>query len=135
MEKKINNEIEFLINKYLPGTFPLGGRRYQREIRSGDLGLDLVDGNVTIYAEKRGSRKYPDLSIIDMHLEKQFKIGKIRLSLFADVFNLFNINTATDLYQLSSTSTTINSIPVVFGDAEGIYDPPRIFRLGTRIEF
>jgi outer membrane receptor protein involved in Fe transport len=113
----------------------LGGNRYQRTIRSLDLGLDLNDGNVSIFAEKRGSQKYPDLSILDMHLEKMFKIGKIRLSVFADVFNVFNINTATNLYELSSTSTTINGHPVVFGEAEDIYDPPRIFRLGTRIEF
>jgi outer membrane receptor protein involved in Fe transport len=113
----------------------LCGNRYQRTIGSLDLGLDLNDGNVSIFAEKRGTRKYPDLSILDMHLEKMFKIGKIRLSVFADVFNLFNVNTATDIYELSSTSTTINGIPVVFGDTEEIYDPPRIFRLGTRIEF
>jgi outer membrane receptor protein involved in Fe transport len=113
----------------------LGGNRYQRTIRSGDLGLDLSEGNVTINAEKRGSRKYPDLSILDMHLEKMFKIGKIRLSLFADVFNVFNINTATNIYEISSINTSINGIPVVFGDLEDIYDPPRIFRLGTRIEF
>jgi hypothetical protein len=113
----------------------LGGERYAREIRSDDFDLDLNQGNVTIWAEKRGSRKYPDLSILDMHLEKMFKIGKVRLSVFADVFNVFNINTATDIYELSSTSTTINGNPVVFGDAEEIYDTPRIFRLGTRIEF
>lgn len=113
----------------------LAGRRYQREIRSIDFGLDLNQGTETIYAEKRGSRKYPDLSILDLHLEKMFKIAKVRLSLFADIFNVFNINTATDLYELSSTSTTINGNPVVFGDAEEIYDTPRIFRLGARIEF
>jgi outer membrane receptor protein involved in Fe transport len=113
----------------------LGGRRYQREIRSLDLGLDLIDGNITINAEKRGIRKYPDLSVLDLHLEKMFKIGKVRLSVFTDIFNVFNINTATDIYQISSIDTSINGIPVGFGDLEEIYDPPRIFRLGTRIEF
>lgn len=113
----------------------LGGRRYQREIRSGDLGLDLAAGNITINAEKRGSRKYPNLSVFDLHLEKMFKISKVRLSVFADVFNVFNINTATDLYELSSTTTVINGTPVGFGEAEEIYDTPRIFRLGARIEF
>lgn len=113
----------------------LGGNRYQRLIRSGDLGLDLYAGDITINAEKRGARKYPDLSILDMHLEKMFKIGKVRLSLFADVFNVFNINTATSVWDSSSYGTTINGLPVNFGDTDDIYDPPRIFRLGTRIEF
>ncbi len=114
----------------------LGGRRYQREIRSIDLlVVDLNQGTRTIYAEKRGTRKYPDLSILDLRLEKMVKLGKINLAVFADCFNVFNINTATDLYELSSTSTTINNNPVVFGDPEDIYDPPRIFRLGARIEF
>ena len=97
--------------------------------------MNLNQGNVTINVEKRGARKYPDLSILDLHLEKMFKIGKVRLSLFADIFNVFNINTAADIYDLSSTSTTINGNPVVFGDAVAIYDPPRIFRIGSRIEF
>jgi len=113
----------------------LAGRRYQRQIRSIDFGLDLNQGTVTVNAEKRGTRKYPDLSILDLHLEKMFKIGKIRLSLFADVFNVFNINTATSLWATSSSGTSINGIPVNFGDTDDIYDPPRIFRLGSRIEF
>jgi outer membrane receptor protein involved in Fe transport len=113
----------------------LGGKRYERTIRSQDFGLELNQGDEEIYAEKRGTRKYPDLSVLDMHLEKMFKIGSVRLSLFADVFNVFNINTATDLYEFSSTSTTINNFPVNFGETEEIYDPPRIFRLGARIEF
>jgi hypothetical protein len=113
----------------------LSGRRYQRAIRSQDFGLSLNQGDVTVWAEPRGTRAYPDLSILDLHLEKMFKISKIRLSLFADIFNVFNINTATSLYSLSSTSTTINGIPVNFGDVDGIYDPPRIFRLGARIEW
>jgi hypothetical protein len=113
----------------------LGGRRFQRQIRSQDFGLELNQGDATVNAEKRGSRQYPDLSILDMHLEKMFKIGKVRLSLFADVFNVFNINTATSIYALSSTSTTINGTPINFGDRDELYGPPRIFRLGTRIEF
>jgi hypothetical protein len=113
----------------------LGGRRYQRTINSDDLGLPLNQGDEDVYAEKRGSRKYPDIFVIDMYLEKMFRIGKVRLSLFADIFNLFNINTASDIYEYSSRSTSINGIPVVFGDTEAIYSPPRIFRLGTRIEF
>jgi hypothetical protein len=113
----------------------LAGRRYQRLIRSIDFGLDLNQGTATVNAEERGTRKYPDLSILDLHLEKMFKIGKIRLSLFADVFNVFNINTATSIWARSSSGTTINGIPVNFGDLDDIYDPPRIFRLGSRIEF
>jgi hypothetical protein len=70
-----------------------------------------------------------------MHLEKMFKIGKIRLSLFADVFNVFNINTDTNIYEISSISTLVNGKTVNFGGTEAIYSPPRIFRLGTRIEF
>jgi hypothetical protein len=113
----------------------LGGRRYQREIRSQDLGLDLNQGAQTIYAETRGSRKYPDLNIVDLRLEKTFKLGNFRLTAFTDIFNLFNINTATDLYEISSYDTTINNQTVRFGEAEEIYDTPRIFRLGARIEF
>jgi outer membrane receptor protein involved in Fe transport len=134
---------QFRINALVRGPFGinlsayyrmLAGRRYQREIRSQDLGLDLAVDQ-TIYAETRGSRKYPDLNIIDLRVEKSFKLGTFRLTVFSDIFNLFNINTATDLFEFSSTDTTINNHTVRFGETEEIYDTPRIFRLGARVEF
>jgi hypothetical protein len=106
----------------------LAGRRYTREVRSGDLGVTLNQGPETIYAEKRGSQGYPDLYILDLRVEKAFNLGSITLSMFVDIFNIFNAGKATEVYTISSNS----AIP--FGDIETIQDP-RIFRLGAKIEF
>jgi len=106
----------------------LSGHRYTRAVRSGDLGVSLSQGSATVNAEKRGSYGYPALYILDLKLEKMFKIGKTSFTVFGDVFNVFNSNETTNVY-------TISSNPAIdFQQVEGIQDP-RIFRIGARFEF
>jgi hypothetical protein len=114
----------------------LDGTRYTRTIRSYDLGLSLPQGNVSIYAEKRGSRKLPALSILDARLEKMFNLPSSlgQLAFFLDVFNLFNANMATNIQVISSTTVTVNKQPVAFGGLTALTDP-RIIRLGFRYQF
>jgi len=114
----------------------LDGNRYARQVRSQDFGLSLPQGNRTIYAEKRGSRVEPALTILDVRVEKAFTLPKSlgRLSLFADVFNVFNANTATTIQSVSSNTLTVNNVPVKFGELTQITDP-RVARLGVKIEF
>ncbi|MDH4197008.1 MAG: TonB-dependent receptor [Candidatus Aminicenantes bacterium] len=114
----------------------LDGNRYTRLVRSQDLGLTLPQGNWTVYAEKRGSRVEPVLTILDLRVEKAFNLPKSfgRLSLFADIFNVFNVNTATSIQSTSSSTLTVNNQPVKFGGLTDITDP-RVARLGVKIEF
>lgn len=105
------------------------GARYTRLVRSNDLGLNLVQGSVTIYAEERGSRGLPFVHQLDMRLEKEFRIkGAITLGIIADAFNILNSNTATGLESVSSSPS------IVFGKIVGIVNP-RIFKLGARVRF
>lgn len=106
----------------------MSGQRYTRAIRSRDLGVATGGGNQTILAEERGSNGYPFLSILDLRLEKAFKINNVNLSVFVDCFNVLNNNKALDYYTTSSNPAR------PFGMLEGLQDP-RIFRLGARIEF
>jgi len=106
----------------------LSGRRYTREIRSGDLGVSLNQSPQTNYAEERGSSGYPPLYIWDVKLEKEFRFGRVAFAVFTDIFSVFNMNATTEVYTVSSNP----GIP--FGDTEGIQDP-RIFRIGARLEF
>jgi hypothetical protein len=106
----------------------LSGRRYERRVRSQDFGVSLGQGNQTIYAEARGSRGLPDLFMVDIKLEKAFKLGPVNIRAFVDIFNIFNGNKATDVYEISSHPT------LIFEEMEDIQDP-RIFRLGAKIEF
>lgn len=114
----------------------LEGNRWTRQIRSGDLGLSLGQGNTTIYAEPRGSRKQDPLSLCDMRFEKSFTLpGRAgNVALFVDVFNLFNVSIPTGVWSRSSSTTTVNNKIVQFGDLNSLTDP-RIFRLGFRYRF
>ena len=114
----------------------LDGQRWTRVIRSVDLGLTLNQGTTTIYAEPRGSRKMPPLSMLDLRLEKRFNLPRKAgtISFFVDIFNVFNVAIPTSVWSRSSSTTIINNKVVQFGDLTAITDP-RIFRLGFRYEF
>jgi hypothetical protein len=84
-----------------------------------------VDGNKPIiYAEQRGSNRYPDSKNLDIRLEKTFKIGKVKLGLLVDIFNVFNEGIVTSY----STYTTS------FEDILTIKNP-RAYRAGLRFWF
>ena len=106
----------------------LSGHRYTRTVNSKELGIDLTQGDETIYAEQRGSRALPDLSILDLRVEKAFRVSNVVFTIFSDVFNVFNANKAISVYA-SSSSKTYN-----FGEMSAIQNP-RIFRVGARFEF
>lgn len=106
----------------------LSGQRYTRRVRSVDLGLALAQGSTTIYAEERGSRGEPDVAILDLKVEKAFKVGPVNIRAFVDIFNVLNNNKATVLYSISSHPT------LTFDEMTTIQNP-RIFRLGAKIEF
>ncbi len=106
----------------------LSGQRYTRKINSTDLGLDLGQGDTTIYAEKRGSRGLPAFNVLDLRLEKTVRLRRLALSVFVDGFNVFNANKATGVEDLSGNASR------VFGEMTAIQNP-RIFRLGAKFEF
>ncbi len=106
----------------------LSGLPYARSIRSLDVGLTLAQGTATILAEESGSRRMPDLSILDLRVEKVFRIGKTSFGVFADIFNALNANKATAVVTTSGHPT------LVFEQMTGIQDP-RMFRAGFKFEF
>ncbi|RLE02728.1 MAG: hypothetical protein DRJ11_06315 [Candidatus Aminicenantes bacterium] len=74
------------------------GVPYTRLLRSIEAGLGvLYQGVVTIFAEPRGSHRLPSQHILDLRLEKSFRVGPGSLSLLVDVFNTFNKNTTTSI--------------------------------------
>lgn len=114
----------------------LDGERWTRVIRSVDLGVTLNQGTTTIYAEPRGSRKLPPLSLLDVRFEKRFTLPRRTgtFSAFVDIFNFFNVAIPTSVWTRSSSTTIINQKVVQFGDLTAITDP-RVLRLGFRYEF
>jgi len=106
----------------------LSGRRWTRTVSSTFLGVTLNQPSQTNNAEERGSSGYPMRKILDLKVEKVFKLGNVELKLFADIFNVFNDNTVTSEYLNSSNPSR------VFGEDLDIVDP-RVVRLGAKIEF
>jgi outer membrane receptor protein involved in Fe transport len=81
------------------------GMPYTRMIRSEEAGLGMLyQGYVTILAEPRGSSKLSDQHILDMRVEKSFKLGPGEFSVLGDVFNAFNSNEVTDIGNLTNVN-------------------------------
>jgi hypothetical protein len=113
------------------GTYvrAMSGERYTRQVRSQDLPITLSQGRETMFAEKRGSSHYEPLYLVDLRLEKSFQFGAgISISVFSDIFNLFNVGTIDDVYTISSNQNK------AYGLEEDIVDP-RIVRLGAKIKW
>jgi outer membrane receptor protein involved in Fe transport len=108
----------------------MAGRRWTRNVSSDFLDNISLNqpGGENINADTRGSSGYPAFKLLDLKVEKEFKIGNISLKIFADIFNVFNDNTVIDEYTNSSNPSQ------EFGFDQDILDP-RVIRLGARIEF
>jgi len=105
------------------------GLRYARRIRSNDLGLDLYQGDVSIYAEELGSRGLSWIHQWNLRFEKEFKIkDRFTFGLIADVFSVFNLNTTTAVETISSAPN------IEFEETTGIMNP-RMLRLGIRVRW
>ena len=91
-------------------TLPLGiqlspvytyvsGSRTQRLYR-----VSLPQGRKEMFIEERGIQGFDNLSIIDIRAIKEFQIGKGRLGVGAEIFNLFNSGPVTDRTMRSGSS-------------------------------
>ena len=83
----------------------------------------LNQGRISVYTEKMGASRYPDLAIFDFRLSKVFTLGGLgRLELMLDGFNIFN--SVTTLGWNAQSSSTYHAITQVLA--------PRIVRLGVK---
>jgi len=81
---------------------------------------------VYILADRLGSYRYPSQQNLDLRLEKYFLIKGMKVGFMADVFNVFNAGTVT---QVQTNINPLTSYP--FGYVWGIV-LPRTFRAGFR---
>jgi hypothetical protein len=104
------------------------GQHYSRQIYNTDLGIPVSQGQAIIFGDTMGSYELPAQYILDLRLEKAFRLGGTTMAVFADGFNMFNGNAAT------TVQTRSDSALLVFGQMTAIQDP-RAIRLGFRFEF
>ena len=88
-------------------------------------GTPLNQGAITIFAEERGTRRFPTLTTMDFRVSKFVRVQQHRLEVLGDFFNLFNVSTVTN--QNPNTGSD-------FGKPTGIIGP-RAFRIGGRWSF
>jgi len=96
----------------------------------------FASGGRQPFLESRGDRRLDNESYLDLRLEKIFKVGaEDRISIYADIQNVFNAGTITDVQtRYPSLSISGYSTPVAFGSPSTIADP-RKFILGARWSF
>jgi hypothetical protein len=107
---------------------------YQQFARS-VVNFPLSSGGRRILLEPRGSLRRPSENILDLRLEKIFKIGtaKNRIALYADITNVFNAANATDL-QYRVPDRVIGLETVEYGAPTALI-APRQTTLGARWSF
>jgi hypothetical protein len=97
------------------------GQNYGRTISVAFPG----DGNQTVRVEPIDANRYPNVSILDVRVDKTLRFGRFgRLTGMLDVFNIANSGTVT-----AFRTTTVN-----YREVTGILDP-RIVRFGVRFDF
>ncbi len=105
------------------------GQRWARTVNSDDVGVDLAQGDWDVLAEPTGSRGLPNQFLVNLRLEKAFAFGDARrVRLSADFFNLFNANTVTNVWWISSNPD------IEFGSPRDIR-PPRQVRFNVVLDF
>ncbi len=88
--------------------------------------VNLSTGPTTFNAEAPGAKRTPFQSMIDVRLEKNLQVGRVRPSVFFEAFNLLNSNTAIGIGALYKSPTFDKTTAIL---------PPRIFRLGVALNF
>jgi hypothetical protein len=115
----------------------LSGRPYTpyQQFASSVISFPASSGGRRVLLAPRGSLRRPSENVLDVRLEKIFRIGaaRNRLALYADITNVFNSGTATDL-QYRVPSRVIGLETVEFGSPTALLSP-RQATFGARWSF
>ena len=81
--------------------------------------------SITVRVEPIGTRRTPNVNILDFRAEKSLGLGAQKIALRLNLYNALNVNTMTSLNQLSGAS---------FLSATGIV-PPRTAEISVQYSF
>ena len=99
------------------------GQNYGRTISVAFPG----DSTQTVRVEPITANRYPTVAILDVRLDKSFRIGRTgKVTGMLDAFNLSNSGTITAFRQTTASG--------LYREVTGILDP-RIVRIGLRVDF
>ncbi|MBK5255320.1 MAG: TonB-dependent receptor [Vicinamibacteria bacterium] len=154
------NEIKAMVGVQLPKV-ELAVNAYFRSVSGGtytpfvQLGGSTVGYSPTGYyfggssgrrpaLEPRGSRRFDTVNILDLRIEKIFKVGggDHRLSVYSDILNALNADTVSAVFTRVPTTTVFNPPPAAVGSTTAVpfggpatILPPRQIQIGARWTF
>jgi hypothetical protein len=127
-------KIDVSVNAYFRA---LSGRPYTpfQQFASSVINFPATSAGRRVLLEPRGSRRRDSESILDLRLEKIFKLGadKNRIAFYADITNVFNASTVTSL-QVRVPDLVIGNETVDFEGPTGVIDPRQV-TFGARWSF
>ena len=82
-------------------------------------------GSVPVLSEPIGTRRMDHITILDLRVEKSFRLGRTRISGLVDLFNLLNANPEQNI-NWTSGSTFLRPLDIV---------APRIARIGMKLDW
>ena len=94
--------------------------------------------------ESRGSRRFDTLNVLDLRVEKIFKVGggDHRLAVYSDILNALNTDTISAVFTRVPTTTVFNPPPAAVGSTTAVpfggpasIVAPRQIQLGARWSF
>jgi len=127
-------KVELAVNAYFRG---LSGRPFSlfQQFGSSVISFPPSSQGRRVLLEPRGSERRGAEKILDLRLEKLFKLGSgtSRVSVYSDITNVFNSSTI-DSVQFRAPSLSINGVDVLAGAPTSVVDPRQI-TLGARWSF
>jgi hypothetical protein len=127
-------KIDLGVNAYFRS---LSGRPYAiyQQFASSVISFPASSGGRRVLLQPRGSNRRDSENILDLRLEKIFRLGadKNRFSIYADITNVFNNDTVTDL-QYRAPDRVIGTETVKYGSPTALVSP-RQTTLGARWSF
>lgn len=154
------NEIKAMVGIQIPKV-ELAVNAYFRSVSGGtyapfvQLGGSTVGYSTTGYyyasssgrrpnLESRGSRRFDTQNILDLRVEKIFKLGggDHRLAVYGDILNALNADTVSAVFTRVPTTTVFNPPPAAVGSTTAVpfggpasVVPPRQIQIGARWSF
>lgn len=87
------------------------------------------------FIEPRGDRRLPSESVLDLRLEKVFRIGQDRLAVYSDITNVFNAEVITSVQERYPNRATAGFDDPIAFDAPATINAPRQIQFGARWSF
>ncbi len=112
--------------RYRYATAHFGGTAYPSDLLEGAEGQ-------TIYLESRGNRRLADRTILDLRLERGFRVRNQNVFATIDLFNALGENAATAVRLRVDDGQSGDPISRYGAPSQRV--SPRRLRIGTRIEF